>query len=162
MAADDSTNVLIWRGAAAQQATVLIKRHKTWRLKGMLTKELPPSVRSIIAASLAKLPRSMLFVSELTQKPFNSEASFVAWACRAFQAVFGKRVSMNNARHAFISALDVSKMSTASLEALAKEMGHSLAAQRAYFRLDNASLATAAADGELDLPLRPTAQSQRE
>jgi hypothetical protein len=142
----------------------LIKRHKTWRLKGTLSKELPPSVRSIIAASLAKLPRSMLFVSELTQKPFNSEASFVAWACRAFQAVFGKRVSMNNARHAFISALDVSKMSTASLEALAKEMGHSLAAQRAYFRLDNesASLATAAADGELDLPLRPTARSQRE
>ena len=101
-------------------------------------------------------------MSKLTKKPFNSEASFVSWACRAFQAVFGKRVSTNNARHAFLSALDVSKMSTASLEALAKEMGHSLAAQRAYFRLDNASLATAAADGELDLPLRPTAQSQRE
>jgi hypothetical protein len=66
MATDDSTNVLIWRGNAAHQATVLIKRHKTWRLKGTLTKELPPSVRSIIAASLAKLPRSMLFVSELT------------------------------------------------------------------------------------------------
>jgi hypothetical protein len=69
MATDDSTNVLIWRGTAAQQAIVLIKRHKTWRLKGTQTKELPPSVRSIIAASLAKLPRSMLFVSELTQKP---------------------------------------------------------------------------------------------
>ena len=103
-------------------------------------------------------------MSKLTKKPFNSEASFVSWACRAFQAVFGKRVSMKNARHAFISALGVSKMSTAALEALAKEMGHSLAAQRAYFRLDNesASLATAAADGELDLPLRPTARSQRE
>jgi len=40
---------------------------------------------------------------------FNSEASSVAWACQAFQAVFGKRVSTNNARHAFLSALDVSK-----------------------------------------------------
>ncbi len=38
LATDGCTTVLLWRGDASQQATVLLKRHKTWRLKGTLTK----------------------------------------------------------------------------------------------------------------------------
>jgi len=43
LAADDHTNVLLW-GQASQPSTILLKRHKTWRLKGTLSKPLPPSV----------------------------------------------------------------------------------------------------------------------
>jgi len=158
LAADDHTNVLLWQGEASQPSTLLLKRHKTWRLKGTLKKPLPPSVRAIIEASLKALPRSTLFVSELTRQPYNSEASYLAWACRTFFAVFGKHVTCNGARHAFLTALDTSKMSTAALEQLACEMGHSLAAQRAYFRLENGPpAAIRTADGELSLPMRTAA-----
>jgi hypothetical protein len=38
LVADDHTNVCVWGGDARQPSTVLLKRHKTWRLKGTLTK----------------------------------------------------------------------------------------------------------------------------
>jgi hypothetical protein len=41
LAVDDHTNVLLW-GEASQPSTILLKRHKTWRLKGTLSKSLPP------------------------------------------------------------------------------------------------------------------------
>ncbi len=152
LAADTHSNVLLW-GQASQPSMMLIKQHKTSRLKGTLTKPLPPSVRAIIEASLKALPRPTLFVSELTRQPFNSEASFQTWACRAFHGVFGKHVTMNGARHAFLSAIDTSRMSTSALEALAREMGHSLGQQRAYFKLSERAEAIRTADGELRLPL---------
>jgi len=157
-AADDYTNVLVWGGNASQPSTVLLKRHKTWRLKGTLTKPLPPSVRAILEASLKRLPRPTLFVSDLTRQPYNSEASFLTWACRAFNDVFGKHVTMNGARHAFLSALDTSRVSTTALEQLAAEMGHSTAAQRAYFRLVDGPAAIRTGEGELSLPLLHTAE----
>jgi hypothetical protein len=87
LVAGDHTNVCIWGGDASQPSTVLLKQHKTARLKGTLTKQLPPSVRAILEASLKSLPRSTLFVSDLTRQPFNSVASFLTWACRAFYGV---------------------------------------------------------------------------
>jgi len=38
LAIDDHTNVLLW-GEASLPSTILLKRHKTWRLKGTLTKQ---------------------------------------------------------------------------------------------------------------------------
>jgi len=153
LATDDHTNVLLWLGEASQPSTILIKRHKTWRLKGTLRKPLPPSVRTIIEASLKALPRPTLFVSELTRQPFGREASFQTWACRALYSVFGKHVTTNGARHAFLSAIDTSRVSTSALEALAKEMGHSVAQQRAYVRLSQAPEDIRTEAGELRLPL---------
>ncbi len=155
LAADEHTNVIIWGGEAGQPSTILLKRHKTWRLKGTLSKPLPPSVRAIIEASLKALPRSTLFVSELTRQPYNSEASYLAWACRT--SAFNRHVTTNGARHAFLSALDSSRVSTTDLELLAAEMGHSLAAQRAYFRLSEGPAAIRTEAGELSLPLLNTA-----
>jgi hypothetical protein len=157
LAVDDHTNVLLWQGQASQPSLILLKRHKTWRSKGSITKHLPPSVRAIIEASLTALPRPMLFVSELTRQPFKSEASYLAWACRTFHAVFRKHVTTNGARHAFLSALDTSRVSTSALESLASEMGHSLAAQRAYVRLTQGAEPIRTAAGELSLPLLTTA-----
>jgi hypothetical protein len=152
LAADDHTNVLL-SGQASQPSTILLKRHKTWRLKGTLSKPLPPSVVAIIEASLKALPRPTLFVSELTRQPFNSEASFQTWACRAFHGIFRKHVTANGARHAFLSAIDTSRVSTTALEMLAKEMGHSVGQQRAYFRLSESPEAIRTESGELRLPL---------
>jgi hypothetical protein len=157
IADEGTTNVLLWNGVD-QPSAIILKRHKTWKLKGALTKPLPPSMRALLKASLDSLPRTTLFVSELTRRRYASEASFLAWSLRAFHAVFGKNVTTNGARHAFLTALDTTKMSTAALEQLACEMGHSLAAQRAYFRLENGPpAAIRTADGELSLPMRTTA-----
>ncbi len=134
-----------------------IKRHKTWNPKGTLSKPLPPSVRAILESSLKNLPRPTLFVSELTRQPFNSEATFLTWACRAFHAVFGRHVTTNGARHAFASALDTSRVSSRALEQLATEMGHSRAAQRAYLRLSQSPESIRTAAGELSPPLLTTA-----
>ncbi len=113
-------------------------------------------MRAIIEASLKMMPRSTLFVSELTRQQYNSEASYLAWACRTFHGVFGKHVTMNGARHAFLSALDTSRVSTAALEILAVEVGHSLSAQRAYFRLNQRPESLRTEAGELSLPMLHT------
>jgi hypothetical protein len=156
-AGDNHTNVMVWGGNASQPSAVLLKRHKTWRLKGALTKPLPPSARAIVEASLTSLPRPTLFVSDFTRQPYKSEASFLTWACRAFHGIFGKHVTMNGARHVFVSALDTSRVSTTALEQLATEMGHSTAAQKAYFRLVDGPAAIRTEEGELSLPLLHTA-----
>ena len=78
--------------------------------------------------------------------------SFQTWACRAFYSVFGKHVTTNGARHAFLSAIDTSRVWTSALEALAKEMGHSVAQQRAYVRLSQAPEDIRTEAGELRLP----------
>jgi hypothetical protein len=161
LVADEDTNVLLWSGAG-NPSKILLTRHKTWRLKGTLTKALPPSIRAILAASLRILPRTTLFASEITRRGYLSEASYLAWSLRAFRGVFhGKHVTTNGARHAFLSAIDTSRLSTLELEGLAAEMGHSLGAQRAYFRLDSRRSAALRTDtGELNIPLLQHAEQR--
>ncbi len=74
--------------------------------------------------------------------------------CQAFHAmVFGKHVTTDGARHAFLSALDTSKVFSSALEALASEMGQLIAAQRAFVRLSESAEAIRTESGELLLPL---------
>lgn len=79
------------------------------------------------------------------------EAHFTAWANRVYKAVFGKPVTANILRHAFISAIDVNRTSTAVLDATAARFGHSLATQIAYRRLlpSRKRKASSVDDGEL-------------
>lgn len=152
---DGQTNVLVWAGED-QPAEAIIQSHKTSHLKGALSRPLPPSLKRIVAASLAQHPRPTLFVSPQDGQPFTTEAVFTGWANRELRRVFGRPVTCNSARHAYCSALDVARMSTKQLEEIAVLMGHSLAQQRLYHRVDEATVAPALTNeaGEYVIPIR--------
>jgi hypothetical protein len=109
----------------------------------------------VVRASLEAAPREWLFEAP-RGGPFTEEAHFIAWANRVYEAVFGKPVTANILRHAFISAIDVNRTTTAALEATAARFGHSLATQIAYRRLSPSKKLKASAvdDGELLVALR--------
>ena len=152
---DGHSNVLCWAGTG-QPAELRVQAHKTSHLRGSIVRPLPASLKAIVAASLVKQPRSALFVSPQTGAPFATEHAFTVWACRELHRVFGRPVTCNVARHAFISALDVARMSTRQLEDLAALMGHSARQQRAYHRVDDDTVQPdlVNSQGEYVLPLR--------
>jgi hypothetical protein len=112
----------------------------------------------VVRASLEASPREWLFEAP-RGGPFTEEAHFTAWANRVYKAVFGKPVTANILRHAFISAIDVNRTSTAALEATAARFGHSLATQISYRRLSPSRKRKAPAvddDGEVLVALKST------
>jgi hypothetical protein len=131
----DSENYLI--AAADGGKTILVLReHKTSHAAkvGTLRRVLPKQLADVIQASLLAVPRDWLFEAP-RGGPFTQEAHFTAWANRIYKEVFGRAVTANILRHAFISAIDVNRTSTAALEATAARFGHSLATQMSYRRL---------------------------
>ncbi len=88
----------------------------------------------MVHASLHAIPREWLFEAP-RGGTFKEEAHFTAWANRIYKEVFGRAVTANILRHAFISAIDVNRTSTSALEATAARFGHSLATQMSYRRL---------------------------
>jgi hypothetical protein len=136
---------------------LVLREHKTAHAAkvGALVRVLPQQLAAVVRASLQASPRDWLFEAP-RGGPFTEEAHFTAWANRVYKAVFGKPVTANILRHAFISAIDVNRTSTAALEATAARFGHSLATQIAYRRLSPSRKRKASAvdDGELLVALR--------
>lgn len=131
----DGGNVLIWNGLD-KESFLLVRNHKTTKTHGTLKRPIPQSLKEIINESFRQNPRTVLFTSPKTNAQFETEESFSRWAQRAFKKIFdGKAVTMNTARHSFISALDTHQMSTQDLEDVATLMGQSVGEQRKYFRL---------------------------
>lgn len=131
----DGGNVLIWNGLD-KESFLLVRNHKTTKTHGTLKRPIPQSLKEIINESFRQHPRTVLFTSPKTNAQFETEESFSRWAQRAFKKIFdGKAVTMNTARHSFISALDTHQMSTQDLEDVATLMGQSVGEQRKYFRL---------------------------
>ena len=118
-------------------ATLVIRVHKTAATMGAIVRVLPPRLLAIVLDTLQTKPRATLFASA-TGQPFSSEASFNVWANRELARVFGKRVTANTLRHAYINALYGSHMSTvteAQLEHVARSMGHTVRRQGLYRRV---------------------------
>ena len=152
-------NVLVWDGLR-DDSFLLVRHHKTTKTHGTLKRPIPQSLKEIVHESLKREPRTMLFVSPKTNQRFETEESFSKWAQRAFKKIFdGKPVTMNTARHSFISALDTHKMSTQDLEDVATLMGQSVGEQRRYFRLSPKKLHAKRVginlndDGEYEIPM---------
>lgn len=155
----DGGNVLVWNGLE-KDAYLLVRNHKTSKTHGTLTRPIPQSLKEIVHESIKKDPRSTLFISPKTNIQFETEESFSRWAQRAFKKIFdGKPVTMNTARHSFISALDTHQMSTQDLEDVATLMGQSIGEQRKYFRLSPKRLKDKRIginlnkDGEYEIPM---------
>ena len=144
---------------AAGKTTLVLRDHKTAHAAkvGTLMRVLPQQLAAVVRASLEASPRVWLFEAP-RGGPFTEEAHFTAWANRVYKAVFGKPVTANILRHAFISAIDVNRTSTAALEATAARFGHSLATQLSYRRLSPSRKRKAAPpaddDGEMLVSLR--------
>jgi hypothetical protein len=137
---------------------LVLRDHKTAHATnvGALIRVLPRQLATIVKASLDASPKRWLFEAP-RGGPFTEEAHFTAWANRLYKAVFGRAVTTNTLRHAFIAQIDVNQKSTAALEATAKRMGHSMATQMAYRRLSPSRKRKAPPiedDGEMLVSLR--------
>ena len=130
--ADTSTNVIV----IGDDIFLKLRTHKTAKTYGTITRVLPEDLASTLRASLTDNPRSHLFESIAEKKPFVSEHAFTVWANRALSRTFGRPVTCNTLRHAFVSAMDVNKMSTETLRGVASSMGHSLKQQQSYRRVE--------------------------
>jgi len=110
-----------------------ISSHKTSSTHPFLERIIPTDLMKSIRASLAKEPRDYLFESSYGH-PYTRDG-FIKWKQRVFRKIFGKPVSTNSLRHAYISEMDRNKMSLRALKGEAKEMGHSVSEQSRYVRL---------------------------
>lgn len=130
-------NVLVWN-PSANLATFLLTDHKTAKHVGTIERNLPPILIDIVRESLhqeqGQSPRECLFVSPLTGEPFHSEKSYTAWATRTLESLFQRPITINSLRHAFVNALDLQRMSTSKLDAVAKAMGHTIRTQQRSYR----------------------------
>lgn len=126
-------NVLVWAGAD-KPATLLIRDHKTRTSYPVLTRELPLPLRRAIALSLKEQPRDYLFVDGHGKKWIRN--SFMTWKANTLRDLFGKPVTTNLARHAYVNATRSTTDSIAEERKRAEEMGHSLAMHQKYRRID--------------------------
>ena len=115
----------------ARGCKLVLREYKTARTHGVYEKELPAALCEEIHDSLAAAPREYLFVNSYN-KPYTDANGYVAFANRVFKRVFGKPLTINIVRHAFISSLDYNQLSVADKEAIAREMGHTAAIQDQY------------------------------
>jgi hypothetical protein len=115
----------------ARGCKLVLHEYKTARTHGVYEKELPAALCEEVHASLEAAPRDYLFVNSYN-KPYTDANGYVAFASRVFKRVFGKPLTINIVRHAFISSLDYNTLSVADKERIAKEMGHTAAIQDQY------------------------------
>ena len=114
---------------------LVVREHKTARSHGALQRVLPKGPAEALRASLLLHPRGTLFLNHSGRR-FASRSTFVNWKNRTLRRVFGRRVTTNSARHAFVSELDRGRMSLAARNKVAAAMGHSLMTQEEYVRLN--------------------------
>ena len=84
-----------------------------------------------VRRSLVNTPRKYLFIMPTENKPFGRTA-FSNWACRTLTRIFKKPMNLTVLRHIYITHMIAIKTPVTELKELAKNMGHSRAAQRMY------------------------------
>ena len=100
---------------------------------------MPPALLAVVLHSVELQPRVALFVGPITGEPFHTESAFNAWANRELLALFGRPVTANSFRHGVISDVYHTRLATTSqleLHALASHMGHTVARQALYRRVE--------------------------
>lgn len=126
-------NVLVWAGAD-KESTLMIRDHKTRSTYPVLTRTLPVPLRRAIAQSLKDQKRTLLFVDGQGKQWVRN--SFMTWKANTLRDTFGKPVTTNLARHAFVNATRSTTESIADERKRAEEMGHSLAMHQKYRRIN--------------------------
>lgn len=123
---------LIWDGIG-KPATLVIRDHKTSRKFPSLRQTLPGTLMHSIEVSLKNNPRDYLFESD--GKPYK-RGIFINWKNREFKRLFGKPVTTNIARHAYVNHQESKPRSIKEKRAEADAMGHSLSTHNEYRKLN--------------------------
>jgi hypothetical protein len=122
-----------YRDPDDDDATILLVRdHKTSRSHGALKRSLKGRIVGIMRRSAAADPREWLFTTQ-GGSPY-SDSGFSSWKSSVFHAAFGRPVTTNSLRHAYISGIDRQNQSISEARDLASQMGHGLHTQRQYVR----------------------------
>lgn len=116
-------------------AFLVLQSYKTASKYGVITVNLPDTLRDEIINSIKLIPRDYLFISNRTGKPYKEAGSYNKWANRVLKNLFAKPgLSLTMLRHIFISRPDLKLEEKSGLEQeeIAKIMGHSIERQRNY------------------------------
>lgn len=116
-----------------RQTILLIRDHKTSRSFGTLERKLRGEMVTILRHSAELQPREWIFQTQ-AGAPY-SESGFSSWKASVFQEAFGRNVTTNSLRHAYISGLDRQNQTLREAREVATAMGHGLHTQRQYVRL---------------------------
>jgi hypothetical protein len=113
-----------------KESYVKINNHKTEKTYGPIHTVLPAPLKKSVTAYLKKYPDTK------TLWPGMSDAQFSNHIASIFVPFTGKRIGINILRHAYISNFLEAAPPLLEKEAVAKHMGHSVAEQELYRRLD--------------------------
>jgi len=125
----------IYRNPNDSDSTILLIRdHKTTKSHGALERKLTGFIVTVLRQSAASMPREWLFVTQ-GGGPY-SDSGFSSWKSSVFADAFGRPVTSNSLRHAYISGMDRQNQSVAEASNIAQMMGHGLYTQRRYVHLN--------------------------
>ncbi len=128
-------NVLVWDGMS-RPSKLLIRDHKTRSKYPVLIREIPAVLKKSISKSLEDRPREYLF-TDFQNNQWKTRDAFILWKSRTFEELFGKPVTTNTARHAFVTSSKSTKDSVADEKKRAGSMGHSMGMHNEYRRLQD-------------------------
>lgn len=123
---------ILWDGIT-KPSYIVIREHKTNKKWPSLKQELPQSLAKSLEVSLEQYPRQYLFESD--GKPYK-RGIFINWKNREFKRLFGKPVTTNIARHAFVNHQESKPRSIKDKRVEAEMMGHSLSTHNEYRKLN--------------------------
>ena len=111
---------------------LLIRDHKTTKSHGHLQRKLKGRIVTVMRQGALSHPREWLFVTQ-GGSPY-SESGYSSWKSSVFLEAFGRPVTSNSLRHAYISGMDRQNQSISEASNIARMMGHGLYTQRQYVR----------------------------
>jgi hypothetical protein len=111
---------------------LLIRDHKTTKSHGSLERKLRGRIVTVMRQNVASYPRDWLFITQ-GGSPY-SESGYSSWKSSVFHEAFGRPVTSNSLRHAYISGMDRQNQSVTDAQNVARMMGHGLYTQRQYVR----------------------------
>ena len=125
----------IYRNPEDSETTILLIRdHKTSKSFGPLKRVLRNEIIPLLRHNVKEHPREWLFATQ-GGSPY-SDSGFSNWKSQVFREIFGRPVSTNSLRHAYISEMDRQHQTIAEAREVAHMMGHGLSTQRQYVRFD--------------------------
>jgi hypothetical protein len=124
---DENYIVLRSRGSSF----LVMNVYKTNKFYHTVEEDLPRELTDDLQTSLRRHPRDYLFVSS-EEKPMGNN-TYSKWVQKIFLDLFGKSSGVGIIRHAFISEkLNISDMTLAEREDVARKMQHSTSLQDQY------------------------------
>ena len=129
---EDEGNCIYRNPNDEKETLLLIRDHKTSKSFGPLRRVLSGELVKLLRENVENQPREWLFISK-SGVPY-SESGFSSWKCVVFKTAFGRPVTSNSLRHAYISGMDRQHQSVSDARSVARQMGHGLHTQRQYVR----------------------------